>query len=746
MFKKAVIFSFIIVFSLLNATEKVIRINAKNYSELTSILKNVFTKYDFPEITSGRPGEYYDLIVDDIQFKKLKSSGIKFDIIIEDLAKQKEIVKQSYHSYSQVVQILRNIASSYPSIAKVESIGPTYEGRWIYGLKISDNVSSDEEEPEQLFSGCHHAREWASVEVPLFIADSLTKAYGSDQTVTNIVNNREIWIFPVINVDGYIYDYNNGGVWWRKNRKPFHGYTGTDLNRNYNGICDSLAIDGWGMIPSGAAVYHNPSEDVFCGAIQFWGDAIKAYSDFIRQHNFVSIIDYHSYSELVLAPWGHKNVQTPHDSWYNSIGGGMAQRIQRLGGGSYTYEKSIQLYPTSGGSSDWQYGYYTYVNGSPSLCFVVELGTSFYQPTSDLPEIERENFEGAIYLLQKGDSIYNYMKTFVPAPVIVSPATDSVIPPFTLSWKPRNKYFNQPSYYEIQVLRFPNVVTEDFETQNGYWFTETFSRSTTRRHSGSYSLFSGNTDNIQAQARTKYPYYVEPGDSLKFWVYYDTENEWDVGIVEISEDKREWFPLISERWTGQSNGWVNYKIDLSQWVGKTVYFRWRYMTDGSVLNEGVYIDDIYPVVYWDTIRTISSNVTDTFYVFNSLPDGEYYFRVRGYSSNFGWGNWSALKKVYVKNVTGVEDKRPIQKENKSVKFMVIIPRIVKGNIITAKIFGINPVFSIQDKSGRTVFKKKIEIPDSYGIIQFTLKKPGTYFYQVEFINGEIRKGKILKIK
>ncbi len=743
MFKKILIFLFLITFSILNASEKVVRIRVKSYKELILLLKNVFTKYDFPEIAAGRPGEYYDLIVKDKDLRKLKSSGIKFDIIVPDLEKQKEIVKQGYHSYPQVVQILRNIASYYSSIAKIESIGPTYEGRWIYGVKISDNVNIDEEEPEQLFSGCHHAREWASVEVPLFIAESLTKAYGSEPTITNLVNTREIWIFPVINVDGYIYDYNNGGAMWRKDRKPFHGYIGTDPNRNYNGICDSLAIDGWGMIPQGASVYHHPDEDVFCGAIQFWSEAIKVYSDFIREHKFVSIIDYHSYSELVLAPWGHKEVPTPHDLWYNSIGSGMAQRIQRLGGGNYIYEKSIYLYPTSGGSSDWQYGYYTYVKGTPSLCFVIELGTQFYQPVGDLPHIKKENFEGAIYLLQKGDSIYNYMKTPIPAPLIIFPSQDTVTPPFTLSWKPMNKFFNTPLYYEIQVLRVPNVITESFETQNTHWITESFSRSTVRKHSGSYSFFSGNIDNIEAQARTRYPYYVEPGDSLKFWVYYDTEEEWDVGIVEISEDKREWFPLIPERWTGLASGWINYKIDLSPWNFKTVYFRWRYMTDGYILEEGIYIDDIYPIVYWDTIKIVASNVIDTFYVFNSLSQGEYYFRVRGYSSNFGWGNWSALKKVYVKG-TEIVEKRPLEEEN--VKPMIIIPEIVKEDIITARIFGINPLFLIQDESGRVLFKKEIKRGTSYHIIKFGLKKPGTYFYQVKFINGEIKKGKILKIK
>ncbi len=739
---------FFIMFSPFLSSQKIVRIYVKNYADLQKIFREYFDKYSYPEIAAGKPGEWYDLIVNESQLRIIQSNIKNYEIRVPDLEKQKEIVKKQggYHSYDEVVAILKALADSNPSIVKVESIGPSYEGRWIYGVKISDNVEIDEEEPEQLFSGCHHAREWASVEVPLFLAESLVNSYGIVQEITDIINNREIWIFPIINVDGYVYDYSNGGVYWRKNREIFHDSIGTDLNRNYNGICDSMAIDGWGMIPVDAVVYHNPGQDVFCGAIQFSGDAIKAYSDFIKSRKFVSIIDYHSYSELVLAPWGHKTDTTPHDPWYNSIGAAIAQRIQALGGGTYTYEKSISLYPTTGGSSDWQYGWYTYVNGTPSLAFVIEIGTDFYQPVSDLPTIRTENFKGAFYLLQKGDSIYNYMKTYVPSPVITSPTTDTVSNSFTLIWKPINKFFNNPLYYEIQMLRIPNSVSEDFEISDNLWITESFSRTTTRSYSGTYSLFSGNVNNIQAQARTKYPYYVKKGDSLKFWIYYDTEFEWDVATVEISENKREWFPLLSERWTGISGGWVKFSFDLSPWEGKTVYFRWRYMTDPAVLEEGVYIDDIYPVASWDTIKTVATGVTDTFYVFSNLNEGEYYFRVRGYSSLYGWGNWSSLKKVYVSSLTGSRDTFPDFPQKQKRVFFCIIPGIVRQKNVLIKIFGIEPEITLMNEAGRIIYKNKIKLGSSGAIFYLRLDKKGTYFYRVKFMNGKIQKGKIIKIE
>ncbi|MEO0233102.1 MAG: M14 family metallopeptidase, partial [candidate division WOR-3 bacterium] len=291
------------------SSEKIIRIYLPTWNDVIQSLTPVFGK-KLPEVVAGRPNEWYDFIVYDEDIAKIRTLNIPFEIIVDDLEKMKELVRGQYHSYDQIKQILHQMQSSYPSLAKVESIGPSYQGRWIYGVKVSDNVNIDEDETELVFSGCHHAREWASIETALFIADTLLRGYGSDPTITQIVNTREIWVFPIINVDGYAYDYPNQ-LNWRKNRQPFHNAIGTDLNRNYNGTCETDARGGWGWIPAGGSVTHYPSSEVFCGFKGFSAPETKAYSDFLKQRHAVGIIDFHSYSELVLGAWGHVSDPTP---------------------------------------------------------------------------------------------------------------------------------------------------------------------------------------------------------------------------------------------------------------------------------------------------------------------------------------------------------------------------------------------------------------------------------------------------
>ncbi|MEO0265175.1 MAG: M14 family zinc carboxypeptidase [candidate division WOR-3 bacterium] len=734
----ALIIPVIMCNSILKAEQlKVVRVNVKSYAELEGLLLRTFGPDEMPEIAAGMPGEWYDLIMRDAQVCKLKGKEISFQVIVEDLEAEKEKVKDGYHSYDQVVQILRSLAQSYSQLARIESIGPTYEGRYIYGIKISDNVHLDEDEPEHLISGCTHAREWVSVEVPLFIADSILRAYGRDGYITNLVNNREIWIFPVLNVDGYVYDYSGGGTSWRKNREPYSNSIGTDLNRNFNGTCDSTAQDGWGYI-NGTSTSHNPGQDVFCGKYGNSAPEVAAYTNFIKSRNFVTILDYHTYSELVLVPWGHKRTPTPHENLYNEIGQGMASRIQKLNGGNYTFQKSIDLYPTSGSSSDWEYGWSIYVAGKPCIAICVEMGTAFYQNTSDLPHIKRENFEGAIYLIDKGDYILNTMKTPVPAPIIVEPSIDTVrAESLVVKWSVPNSRFCQIDSFTVELLKDESVIVDGFENGTANWVLEGFSRSSSRYYAGSYSLASPSQSYVAAQARTKYPYIVKPGDSLKYWTYYDIQRNADAAIVEISENLREWFSLLPERLSGQSGGWVQHKIDLSPYIGKSVFFRFRYMTDFFWTNAGLFVDNVYPVVSYDLAYRFRVT-SDTFIVIRNLPEGIYFVRVTGYSPTFGKGNSSLLRKIYY-SPTSVS----VRDVDAEATFVLKTSR----NIITE-----NPVFWVKgdavsikvfDSQGRPCFTYSGQKVN--GDVRCTLRGKGVFFY-IGKVDGKEYKGSFVKVR
>uniref|UniRef100_A0A7C6A9N4 carboxypeptidase T n=1 Tax=candidate division WOR-3 bacterium TaxID=2052148 RepID=A0A7C6A9N4_UNCW3 len=635
--------------------EMIVRVYVKNYQELKSKIPFKGTNI---EIAGAQLGNWYDLIVLPEDYPLVLGSGLKSEIIIEDLAKTKEqaLSEGQYHSYDEINQILRDMATNYPNICKLESLGLTYEGRQIYGVKISDAPEIDDPtEPDVLFIGCHHAREWASVEVPRHIADSLTRAYASVPEIQNLVDNHEIWVFPIINVDGYVYDYPSQRN-WRKDRQPFGTAIGTDPNRNYNGVCNGDAMGDWGALTNGSQSTHYPSQATFMGPYGFSAYEIKNLTDFFKNHEFNAILSFHSYSELVLWPWGYTNATPPDNTILVRVGQRMASLMQRLGGGNYTPEQSIELYPTSGGSDDWMYGYSHWVLGTPCISYTIELGTQFYQSPSQLDHIQLQAFKAAFCITTFSDSVRLLMKSVVPPPNI-APLDSTTTGDFTIHWSPIRPHGNEPEMWELQELSLYSVIEDNLETITDRWTLQGFSLSTAQSHSTSHSLFSGSANNISNYARTTYPYLVEtPFDSLTFWCWYDLENNYDVAVCEVSLDLKEWIQL-DNRYTGNSGGWIRKAYSLANWLGKSIYIRFRCMTDDGVLRSGFYVDDIYPVPYFNQARIVSSAITDTFYNLTGQAVGRYFYRVKGYNTAWGWGDYSPLEDIYVVG-TAIGDNRP----------------------------------------------------------------------------------------
>jgi carboxypeptidase T len=111
-----------------------------------------------------------------------------------------------YHTYAEMVTEIHAVEAAHPDIVHVFSIGKSYQGRDIWAAKISDNVGTDENEPEILFDALHHAREHLTVEQALYLFHLLADNYGTDTQITNLVNGREIWIIFAVNPDGFVYD------------------------------------------------------------------------------------------------------------------------------------------------------------------------------------------------------------------------------------------------------------------------------------------------------------------------------------------------------------------------------------------------------------------------------------------------------------------------------------------------------------------------------------------------------------
>ena len=122
----------------------------------------------------------------------------------------------AYHDYAEMVAELEQAAVDHPGIFSLFSAGLSYEGRTVWAGKISDNVGTDEDEPEVLFTHHQHAREHLTVEMALYTLKMLTDEYGTDPQITSLVDGREIWLVFDVNPDGGEYDIATGSyVSWR---------------------------------------------------------------------------------------------------------------------------------------------------------------------------------------------------------------------------------------------------------------------------------------------------------------------------------------------------------------------------------------------------------------------------------------------------------------------------------------------------------------------------------------------------
>jgi carboxypeptidase T len=305
----------------------------------------------------------------------------------------------AYHNYAEMTTDIQQEVAAHPDIVSMFSIGKSYEGRDIWAAKISDNVATDEDEPEVLFIGQHHAREHISLEMTLYVLHMLADNYGTDQQVTDLVNSREIYIVFSLNPDGSEYDIATGTYrLWRKNRQPNSGssYVGTDLNRNYG--------YKWGCCGGSSG---SPSNETYRGAAAFSAPETQVMRDFIAsrvvngKQQIKTSITFHSYALLVLWPYGYTYTDVPSDMTQDDHDVFAAMGKTMASSNGYTPQQSSDLYITDGSIDDWAYATYKI------FMFTFEMGgTSFYPAGSQIPALTGVNDTAVRYLLQQSDCPY----------------------------------------------------------------------------------------------------------------------------------------------------------------------------------------------------------------------------------------------------------------------------------------------------------------------------------------------------
>jgi carboxypeptidase T len=372
-------------------------------------------------------GDAYVVEIGEAEMQQLRWSSYRYEIIVDDIAEHFRLTNDvsgfyendrqarlgftspcqqintmiptptaftpggmgGYYTYAEMVTKMGNLINAYPGIVDTFSIGRSIEGRNIWCIKISDNVVSDENEAEVMFNGLQHAREAIGGTALIFFAQYLAENYASNTSVQQLVNNREIFIIPCVNPDGYVYNQTtnpSGGGNWRKNRRPLGGGEyGVDLNRNYNadwGNCNAPVAGAVGSCGSGVA---SSSNGTYWGTGPFSEPETRAIRDFTAARNFRMSIDQHSEGAYNTLPHGRVSLHPNHnltDSQflYGFASSAMATyNCHRLGNNLQTLD-----YEVAGGNKDWMFQGDTSMDVNPRkiYSFTSEAGGGSFWPVA----------------------------------------------------------------------------------------------------------------------------------------------------------------------------------------------------------------------------------------------------------------------------------------------------------------------------------------------------------------------------
>ncbi len=343
-----------------------------------------------------RSNEYIQFVINQYDLDKLILENISYEIIHEDIEefyKSRLIQNYSsrdfnygsmggYYTFQEIEENIDELISLYPHIISEKiSIGLSLEGRNIWALKVSDNPNINESEPQALYTGLHHSREPMSYMNLFYFMHWLGENYDSDLLAQHLVNNRELWFIPAINPDGLVYNQTiapDGGGMQRKNTRDSCSSTpiGVDLNRNYGYL---WGYDNEGSSPDGCS-------ETYRGTSPFSEPETQAVRDFVNQHNFKINFNYHSYSDLLIYPFGYEyenNAPQEDIDIFIEYGEDMVQY------NGYTLGTGPDLlYPVNGEACDWMYG------EADIFSYTPEIGGNsdgFWPPTQRILPLAQEN-------------------------------------------------------------------------------------------------------------------------------------------------------------------------------------------------------------------------------------------------------------------------------------------------------------------------------------------------------------------
>eukprot|EP00075_Anas_platyrhynchos_P022272 XP_027311525.1 carboxypeptidase A1-like [Anas platyrhynchos] len=328
--------------------DQVLRITASNEKQI-ALLRELGEREDL-QLDFWRdptkPGHPSDLRVPfpSLQAVKifLESHGISYSIMIKDvqqlldeekkimlLSKEKERSAStfdfaSYHTLDEIYNWLDTLVANHPGLVSKIQIGESYEKRPLYVLKFSTGGSN---RPAIWLDTGIHSREWVTQATGVWTANKLAEEYGRDPSITAILDNMDIFFEIVTNPDGYAFTHSSNRM-WRKTRSINAGSSciGVDPNRNWDA--------GFG----GPGSSGSPCSETYRGPYAHSESEVKSIVDFILGHgNVKALISIHSYSQMLMFPYGYKSEPAPDFQELNELAEKAVNDLAAVYGTKYTY-------------------------------------------------------------------------------------------------------------------------------------------------------------------------------------------------------------------------------------------------------------------------------------------------------------------------------------------------------------------------------------------------------------------------
>lgn len=252
----------------------------------------------------------------------------------------------SYQDYPKIVAQLAEWNQEAPDLIDIGTYGKTAKGLDVHYIKIT-NEFDNSPKPVVLITACIHGNEPHSTSTMMAFFGTFISRYGTDEQVTQLIDERIIYFVPVVSPDSYPGSRHVNGV---------------DPNRNFPGLKNPNIVS----VPP-----------------------VKLIQDFFMKIRPQAVISGHTWGRVFLIPYGDKRELCPDDFEYREVMGRVSELCQ------YRLIRTCEMYgkPIFGTEVDWYYRH-------GAFAVVMEIGT--HQKIPNDAEIMSEMnrvYEGLLYFI-----------------------------------------------------------------------------------------------------------------------------------------------------------------------------------------------------------------------------------------------------------------------------------------------------------------------------------------------------------